>query len=369
MNKELIMALDALEKENGIDKEIMFAAIEKSLMDEYKAEFDKADNGRVELDRRTGDFHIYSDRTVVEKVIVPENRENKKEKYVSGTDIALEDARKIKPDCQLGDVITVEVKSEEFSRKAAKNAKNTIVQTIREQEKNALYNEYHSKEKELITGIIQRVADNGDLTIDLGRIQKFVPGDRIKLYVVDVINREKGGPVVRVSRKSQELVKKLFEEEVTEIKDGVVEIMGIAREAGSRTKMAVRANVPNVDPVGACVGINGARVKAIVNELGNEQIDIIEWDSNSAQLIVNALSPAKVVSAVADDEEKKAKIVVSEQQLSLAIGKQGQNVRLAAKLTGYGIDIKSEAEPEEHTEEENLDEEYVEPSEISLDEE
>ena len=228
---------------------------------------------------------------------------------------------------------------------------------------------------------MQRVADNGDLTIDLGRLQtvlkaddkfkdkKFVPGDRIKLYVVDVINREKGGPVVRVSRKSQELVKKLFEEEVTEIKDGVVEIMGIAREAGSRTKMAVRANVPNVDPVGACVGINGARVKAIVNELGNEQIDIIEWDSNSAQLIVNALSPAKVVSAVADDEEKKAKIVVSEQQLSLAIGKQGQNVRLAAKLTGYGIDIKSEAEPEEHTEEENLEEEYVEPSEISLDEE
>ena len=370
MNKELIMALDALEKENGIDKEIMFAAIEKSLMDEYKAEFDKADNGRVELDRRTGDFHIYSDRTVVEEVIVPENRENKKEKYVSGTDIALEDARKIKPDCQLGDVITVEVKSEEFSRKAAKNAKNTIVQTIREQEKNALYNEYHSKEKELITGIVQRVADNGDLTIDLGRLQtvlkaddkfkdkKFAPGDR-----------EKGGPVVRVSRKSQELVKKLFEEEVTEIKDGVVEIMGIAREAGSRTKMAVRANVANVDPVGACVGINGARVKAIVNELGNEQIDIIEWDSNSAQLIVNALSPAKVVSAVADDEEKKAKIVVSEQQLSLAIGKQGQNVRLAAKLTGYGIDIKSEAEPEEHTEEENLEEEYVEPSEISLDEE
>ena len=303
------------------------------------------------------------------------------EKMRKAAEAALEDARKIKPDCQLGDVITVEVKSEEFSRKAAKNAKNTIVQTIREQEKNALYNEYHSKEKELITGIVQRVADNGDLTIDLGRLQtvlkaddkfkdkKFVPGDRIKLYVVDVINREKGGPVVRVSRKSQELVKKLFEEEVTEIKDGVVEIMGIAREAGSRTKMAVRANVANVDPVGACVGINGARVKAIVNELGNEQIDIIEWDSNSAQLIVNALSPAKVVSAVADDEEKKAKIVVSEQQLSLAIGKQGQNVRLAAKLTGYGIDIKSEAEPEEHTEEENLEEEYVEPSELSLDEE
>lgn len=385
MNKELILALDALEKENGIDKEIMFAAIEKSLMDEYKAEFDKADNGRVVLDRKTGDFHIFSDRTVVEKVIVPENRTDKKEKYVSGTDIALEDARKIKPDCQLGDVITIEVKSEEFSRKAAKNAKNTIVQTIREQEKDALYREYHSKEKELITGIVQRVNDNGDLTIDIGRTQtvlradenfkdkEFKPGDRIKVYVVDVINREKNGPVVRVSRKSQELVKKLFEEEVTEIKDGIVEIMGIAREAGSRTKMAVKANVANVDPVGACVGINGARVKAIVNELGNEQIDIIEWDSNSAQLIVNALSPAKVVSATADDEEKKAKIIVSEQQLSLAIGKQGQNVRLAAKLTGYGIDIKSEADSEEYSDtdyEDNFDDDFMEePSESNLDEE
>ena len=230
MNKELIMALDALEKENGIDKEIMFAAIEKSLMDEYKAEFDKADNGRVELDRRTGDFHIYSDRTVVEEVIVPENRENKKEKYVSGTDIALEDARKIKPDCQLGDVITVEVKSEEFSRKAAKNAKNTIVQTIREQEKNALYNEYHSKEKELITGIVQRVADNGDLTIDLGRLQtvlkaddkfkdkKFVPGDRIKLYVVDVINREKGGPVVEFQESHRSLLRNFLKKKLQRLK-------------------------------------------------------------------------------------------------------------------------------------------------------
>lgn len=381
MNKELILAIEALEKENGIDKEIMFDAIEKSLMDEYKAEFDKADNGRVVLDRRTGDFHIYSDRTVVEEVEVPEFLDTKKGKYVSGTEIALADARKIKPACQLGDVITIEVKSEEFSRKAAKNAKNTIVQTIREQEKNALYNELHAKEKEIVTGVVQRINDNGDMTIDIGRTQavlkaddnfkdkQFKCGDRIKVYVASVSNRERSGLSVKISRKSQELVKKLFEEEVTEIKDGVVEIMGIAREAGSRTKMAVRANVANVDPVGACVGINGARVKAIVNELGNEQIDIIEWDSNSAQLIVNALSPAKVVSAVADDEEKKAKIVVSEQQLSLAIGKQGQNVRLAAKLTGYGIDIKSEAEPEEHTEEENLEEEYVEPSELSLDEE
>ena len=358
MNKELILAIEALEKENGIDKEIMFDAIEKSLMDEYKAEFDKADNGRVVLDRRTGDFHIYSDRTVVEEVEVPEFLDTKKGKYVSGTEIALADARKIKPACQLGDVITIEVKSEEFSRKAAKNAKNTIDQTIREQEKNALYNELHAKEKEIVTGVVQRINDNGDMTIDIGRTQavlkaddnfkdkQFKCGDRIKVYVASVSNRERSGLSVKISRKSQELVKKLFEEEVTEIKDGTVEIMAIAREAGSRTKMAVRANVPHVDPVGACVGINGARVKNIVNELGNEQIDIVEWDDNPAQLIVNALSPAKVVSAVADEEEKKAKIIVSEQQLSLAIGKSGQNVRLAAKLTGYGIDIKSEADPE-----------------------
>lgn len=358
MNKELILAIEALEKENGIDKEIMFDAIEKSLMDEYKAEFDKADNGRVVLDRRTGDFHIYSDRTVVEEVEVPEFLDTKKGKYVSGTEIALADARKIKPACQLGDVITIEVKSEEFSRKAAKNAKNTIVQTIREQEKNALYNELHAKEKEIVTGVVQRINDNGDMTIDIGRTQavlkaddnfkdkQFKCGDRIKVYVASVSNRERSGLSVKISRKSQELVKKLFEEEVTEIKDGTVEIMAIAREAGSRTKMAVRANVPHVDPVGACVGINGARVKNVVNELGNEQIDIVEWDDNPAQLIVNALSPAKVVSAVADEEEKKAKIIVSEQQLSLAIGKSGQNVRLAAKLTGYGIDIKSEADPE-----------------------
>ena len=358
MNKEFILAIEALEKENGIDKEIMFDAIEKSLMDEYKAEFDKADNGRVVLDRRTGDFHIYSDRTVVEEVEVPEFLDTKKGKYVSGTEIALADARKIKPACQLGDVITIEVKSEEFSRKAAKNAKNTIVQTIREQEKNALYNELHAKEKEIVTGVVQRINDNGDMTIDIGRTQavlkaddnfkdkQFKCGDRIKVYVASVSNRERSGLSVKISRKSQELVKKLFEEEVTEIKDGTVEIMAIAREAGSRTKMAVRANVPHVDPVGACVGINGARVKNIVNELGNEQIDIVEWDDNPAQLIVNALSPAKVVSAVADEEEKKAKIIVSEQQLSLAIGKSGQNVRLAAKLTGYGIDIKSEADPE-----------------------
>ena len=373
MNKELIAALNLLEKENGISKEVMFDAIEKSLMDEYKTQFTTVENGRVVLDRVTGDFHIYSDRKVVEKVIIPENvQDNNKrntEKYISATEISLADARKIKPSCQIGDIVTVEVKSEEFSRRAAKNAKGTIVQKIREEEKAAIYNEYHSKEKEIITGVVQRIDEKGNILVDIGRTQTtlkvsdqvpsehFERGDRIKLYVVSVSNKEKPGTLVKVSRVSPMLVERLFEEEVTEIKDGIVEIMGIAREAGSRTKMAVRAKVPNVDPVGACVGINGARVKAIVNELGNEQIDIIEWDENPAQLIVNALSPAKVISAMANDEEKKAEIVVSEQQLSLAIGKSGQNVRLAAKLTGFGIDIKSEADANVQDAEENDDEE------------
>ena len=377
MSKELIAALDALEKENGISKEVMFEAIEKSLMDEYKTQFNTVENGRVVLDRITGDFHIYSDRQVVEEVSVPEpeegsNSRKNTEKYISATEISLADPRKIKPNCQIGDIVTVEVKSEEFSRRAAKNAKGTIVQKIREEEKAALYNEYHSKEKEIITGIVQRIDEKGNVLVDIGRTQTtlkvsdqvkgetFERGDRIKLYVVSVSNKEKPGTLVRVSRTSPQLVERLFEEEVTEIKDGIVEIMGIAREAGSRTKMAVRAKAPNVDPVGACVGVNGARVKAIVNELGNEQIDIIEWDENPAQLIVNALSPAKVVSATADDEEKKAEIIVSEQQLSLAIGKSGQNVRLAAKLTGFGIDIKSEAQANEDIDETAGDEEDVE---------
>ena len=382
MNKELIAALNALEKENGISKEVMFDAIEKSLMDEYKTHFNTVENGRVVLDRLTGDFHIYSDRTVVEEVERPDEQDSVKsnEKYVSATEISLADARKIKPGCEIGDVVTVEIRSEEFSRRAAKNAKGTIVQKIREEEKAAIYNEYHAKEKEIITGIVQRIDEKGNILVDIGRTQTtlktndqvptehFERGDRIKLFVVGVSNKEKPGTLVRVSRTSPMLVERLFESEVTEIKDGVVEIMGIAREAGSRTKLAVRAKVPNVDPVGACVGINGARVKSIVSELNNEQIDIIEWDENPAQLIVNALSPAKVVSAMADDDEKKARIVVSEQQLSLAIGKSGQNVRLAAKLTGFGIDIKSEAAVNEEEETEEFDEELSFSEDVDIEE-
>ena len=378
MSKELIAALNALEKENGISKEVMLDTIEKSLKDEFKNQFNTTENCEVELDRVTGEFHIYANRTVVEEITPAEQLEENKgkkeaEKFVYGKEIALADAKKIKPDCQIGDVLKIEIKSEEFSRRAAKSAKGTIVQNIREEEKAAIFNEYHSKEHEIITGIVQRIDDKGNILVDIGRTQttlkknecvkgeNYQRGDRIKLYVLEVSNgnrnadskgdKEKSGPlVIRVSRKTPLLVKRLFEEEVSEIKDGIVKIVSIAREEGSRTKIAVKTDVPNVDPVGACVGINGARVKAIVNELGNEQIDIIEWDENPAQYIVNALSPAKVVSISAyydDENAKKATVVVSDQQLSLAIGKAGQNVRLAAKLTGYGIDIKSESQMEE----------------------
>ena len=378
MSKELIAALNALEKENGISKEVMLDTIEKSLKDEFKNQFNTTENCEVELDRVTGEFHIYANRTVVEEITPAEQLEENKgkkeaEKFVYGKEIALADAKKIKPDCQIGDVLKIEIKSEEFSRRAAKSAKGTIVQKIREEEKAAIFNEYHSKEHEIITGIVQRIDDKGNILVDIGRTQttlkknecvkgeNYQRGDRIKLYVLEVSNgnrnadskgdKERSGPlVIRVSRKTPLLVKRLFEEEVSEIKDGIVKIVSIAREEGSRTKIAVKTDVPNVDPVGACVGINGARVKAIVNELGNEQIDIIEWDENPAQYIVNALSPAKVVSISAyydDENAKKATVVVSDQQLSLAIGKAGQNVRLAAKLTGYGIDIKSESQIEE----------------------
>ncbi len=383
MNKELILALEALEKENGISKEIMLDTIEKSLKDEFKNQFNTNDNCEVSLDRITGDFHIYANRTVVDTLTpideIEENRNKNKrepEKLVYGKEIILSEARKIKPNCEIGDVLKVEIKSEEFSRRAAKAAKGTIVQKIREEEKNAIYNEYHSKEHEIITGIVQRIDENGNILVDIGRTQTTLKkndcvkgevyhrGDRIKLFVLEVSNKEKnsdrsqenkgekekaGRLVIRVSRKTPYLVKRLFETEVSEIKDGIVKIVNIAREEGSRTKIAVKADDPNVDPVGACVGINGSRVRAIVNELGNEQIDIIEWDENPAQYIVNALSPAKVVSisAYEDENNKKATVVVSDQQLSLAIGKAGQNVRLAAKLTGYGIDIKSESDIEE----------------------
>lgn len=272
-------------------------------------------------------------------------------------EISLVNAKMIDSKYELDDIVNVEVKSKEFGRIATQNAKNVILQKIREEERKVLFDEYYSKEKDIVTGIVQRYVGK-NVSINLGKVdailteneqvkgEVFQPTERIKVYILEVKSTSKG-PRVLVSRTHPELVKRLFESEVAEVKDGTVEIKAIAREAGSRTKIAVWSNDPDVDPVGACVGMNGARVNAIVNELRGEKIDIITWNENPAMLIENALSPAKVISVIADAEEKAAKVVVPDYQLSLAIGKEGQNARLAARLTGFKIDIKSETQARE----------------------
>ena len=345
MNKELVEALDALEKEKEISKESLFDAIENSLLTACKNHFGKADNVKVEIDRETGDFLCYAEKTVVE---------TKEEVTDELLQIALEDAQKVSKKAQVGDVLHVEIKSKEFGRIATQNAKNVILQKIREEERSVIYGQYYEKEKDVVTGIVQRYVGK-NISINLGKAdallneseqvrgEVFMPTERIKVYILEVKNTTKG-PRILVSRTHPELVKRLFESEVTEIKDGTVEIKSIAREAGSRTKLAVWSNNPNVDPVGACVGMNGARVNSIVEELRGEKIDIVNWDENPGNLIQNALSPAKIVAVFADPDEKTAKVVVPDYQLSLAIGKEGQNARLAARLTGYKIDIKSETQ-------------------------
>ena len=348
MNKELMEALDVLEKEKEISKETLFEAIENSLMTACKNHFGKADNVHVEINRETCDFLVYA-----EKEVVP----TKDDVEDDCLQIALEDAQEISKRAQVGDMIHVEIKSKEFGRIATQNAKNVILQKIREEERKVLFDEYYSKEKDIVTGIVQRYVGK-NVSINLGKVdailteneqvkgEVFQPTERIKVYILEVKSTSKG-PRVLVSRTHPELVKRLFESEVAEVKDGTVEIKAIAREAGSRTKIAVWSNDPDVDPVGACVGMNGARVNAIVNELRGEKIDIITWNENPAMLIENALSPAKVISVIADAEEKAAKVVVPDYQLSLAIGKEGQNARLAARLTGFKIDIKSETQARE----------------------
>ena len=345
MNKELLEALDILEKEKEISKEVMFETIENSLLAACKNHFGKADNVKVEINRETGDFLVYAIKEVVETVDDVEDEV---------LQISLDDALELSKKAQVGDMLHIEIKSKEFGRIATQHAKNVILQKIREEERSVVYNQYSELEKEIVTGIVQRVVDK-NVSINLGKAdallleseqvkgEVLVPTQRVKVYIVEVKNTTKG-PRITVSRTHPELVKRLFESEVTEISDGTVEIMSIAREAGSRTKMAVRSNDPNVDAVGACVGMNGARVNAIVDELRGEKIDIVPWDENPGNFIQNALAPSKVVAVFADPDEKTAKVVVPDYQLSLAIGKEGQNARLAAKLTGYKIDIKSETQ-------------------------
>ena len=365
MNNELLEALTILEQEKNISKETLLEAIENSLLTACKNHFGKADNIKVNIDPETCEFHVLAEKTVVEKV----------EDDV--TEISLANARMIDSEYNLGDVVNVEVKSKEFGRIATQNAKNVILQKIREEERKAIFSEYYSMEKDVVTGIVQRYVGK-NISINLGKAdailteneqvkgEVFKPTERIKVYILEVKSTPKG-PKIMVSRTHPELVKRLFESEVTEVKDGIVEIKSIAREAGSRTKIAVYSNDPDVDPVGACVGMNGARVNAIVSELRGEKIDIINWNENPAMLIENALSPAKVISVIADGEEKSAKVVVPDYQLSLAIGKEGQNARLAARLTGFKIDIKSETQARESGEfmdyendYEDYDEEYEE---------
>ena len=345
MNKELMEALDILEKEKEISKETLFEAIENSLLTACKNHFGKADNVKVEIDRDTCDFLVYAEKEVVPTADDVED---------DCLQISLEDAQKISTKASVGDVIHVEIKSKEFGRIATQNAKNVILQKIREEERSVIFNQYFEKERDVVTGIVQRYIGK-NISINLGKAdallteaeqvkgEVFRPTERIKVYVHEVKNTPKG-PRISVSRTHPELVKRLFEAEVTEIKDGTVEIKSIAREAGSRTKIAVWSNNPDVDAVGACVGMNGARVNAIVEELRGEKIDVVNWDENPGNLIQNALSPAKIVAVFADPDEKTAKVVVPDYQLSLAIGKEGQNARLAARLTGYKIDIKSETQ-------------------------
>ena len=376
MNRELMEALDVLEKEKNISKDTLLEAIEQSLIQACKNHFGKADNVHVSINPETCDFSVYADRTVAEFVEDP------------ALEISLAEAQKINVNAEVGDVVKVQIQSKEFGRIATQNAKNVILQKIREEERKVLYDQYYGIEKEVVTGIVQRVMGK-NVSINLGKAdavlseneqvkgEVFKPTEHIKVYILEVKDTPKG-PRILVSRTHPGLVKRLFESEVAEVKDGTVEIKSIAREAGSRTKIAVWSNDPDVDPVGACVGMNGARVGAIVNELRGEKIDIINWDENPAILIENALSPAKVIAVMADPDEKTALVVVPDYQLSLAIGKEGQNARLAARLTGFKIDIKSETQAresgdfydyEEESTETEESEEASEAEEISADEE
>ncbi|MBR5421285.1 MAG: transcription termination/antitermination protein NusA [Lachnospiraceae bacterium] len=345
MNSELMDALETLERDKEISKESILNAIKDSLVQACKNHFKSADNIRVDIDDKTGELHVIATKEVIEladDVMDP------------AIEISWDEAKEIDPEVPVGGFVEVEINSKEFGRIATQNAKNVITQKLREEERNVIYRQFAERRHEIITGVVQRRVGRG-FSINLGKTdallpdQECVPGERlkqggrIKVYVLEVLSTPKGAKIT-VSRSHPELVRRLFEEEVTEIKDGTVEIMNIAREAGSRTKMAVMSHNPNVDPVGACVGVNGSRVNAIVNELYGEKIDIISWSENPGELIQNSLSPARIVNVFADPEEKTANVVVPDTQLSLAIGKSGQNARLAAKLTGFKIDIKSESQ-------------------------
>lgn len=342
MNVEFLEALRDLEKERNISADIILDAIDAALVSAYKKNFGSSQNVRTEINRETGDFHVYSRKTIVEEV------EDDK------TEISLAEAEKINPGYEAGDIYEVEVTPRDFGRIAAQTAKQVVVQRMREAERSVIYDEYINMEGDIMTGIIQRI-ENRSVFLDIGKTEAILTaneqipgevyrhGDRLKVYMVE-IRKTNRGPQVVVSRTHPGLLKRLFEQEVPEIYDGTVEIKSIAREAGSRSKIAVYSKNENVDSLGACVGAKGMRVQAIVDELRGEKIDIVKWSEDPAEFIDNALSPAKVIAVDIAEEEKFARVIVPNYQLSLAIGKEGQNARLAVKLTGWKIDIKSASE-------------------------
>lgn len=348
MNGEFIEALREIVKEKGISENLLFDTVEDALVSAYKKNYAKVggnlQNVKVSINRETGEIHVYIQKKVTEEPLTV-------------NDMSIEEARKIDPIYQLEDIVDIEVTPKSFGRIAAQTAKQVVIQRIKEAERKVIYNEFISKEYDIITGTVIR-KDKGNVFVDLEKIEAVLgpneqmPGeeynfnDKLKLYIVEVKNTTKG-PQIVVSRTHPGLVKRLFELEVPEIYTGVVEVKSIAREAGSRTKIAVHSNDENVDATGACVGPKGMRVQNIVNELRNEKIDIIKWDKLPEKYIANALSPAKVLDVEIDEDKKVAKILVEDNQLSLAIGKEGQNVRLAAKLTGWKIDIKTQSQVSE----------------------
>ena len=348
MSAELIHALEQIEKERGINKEVLIEAIEVALVTAYRRNFGSATNVEVYIDRLTGDVRVFALKKIVDEVNDP------------STEISLEQANQFDPEFAVGDVVEVEVTPRKFGRIAAQTAKQVVVQRIREAERELVFEEFSSKEDDIVTGVISRF-DRRNVIVDLGRVEAILPPseqiigekynihDRIKAYVINVKKTNKSTQIF-ISRTHPGLVKRLLELEVPEIHDGTVEIKNITREAGSRSKIAIYSKNENVDPVGACVGQKGSRIRAIVDELKGEMIDVIKWSSNPEEYIASSLSPAKVVRVDTDEEQKVARVIVPDFQLSLAIGKEGQNARLAAKLTGWKIDIKSESQLRAHIE-------------------
>lgn len=342
-NKELILALEELEKEKGIKKEYMLEAIEAALLTAYKRNFDALENVKVVVDQKTGATYVYAIKDVVDRA------------NDDAQEISLEDAKKINKTLELGDQVEVEIVPKDFGRIAAQTAKQVIIQKIREAERNIMFDEYSEKKGEIVSGPIQK-ADRGIVVVDLGKVEGIMPAkeqiptekyrvnDKIKAYVADVKRGEKGSLQVIISRTNTDFVRKLLELEIPEIYEGLIEIKSVSRDPGSRSKVAVYSQDKNIDPVGSCVGQRGIRIQNIINELNGEKIDVIEWSEDPATYIAAALLPAKIMAVDIKEEEKFAQVIVPDEELSLAIGKAGQNARLAAKLTNWKIDIKSESQ-------------------------